>query len=91
MLLNLISNGVKFTVRGGSVNVKCKLIIQECDFSFEEKRFIELFKEAKFGILFKSTKEIISKNNNFFNCDSYRVLLNTINKKHKEWSKNNVK
>ncbi len=48
---------------------------------------LAMLKEAKFGILFKSTKEIISQNNNFFNCDSYRVLLNTINKKHKEWSK----
>ncbi len=52
---------------------------------------LAMLKEAKFGILFKSTKKIISQNKNFFNCDSYRVLLNTINKKHKEWSKNNVK
>ena len=52
---------------------------------------LSMLKEAKFGILFKSTKEIILKNNNYFNCDSYRVLLDIINKKHKEWSSNNVK
>ena len=52
---------------------------------------LAMLKEAKFGILFKSTREIISKNSNFFSCDSYQTLLKTINKKHKEWSLKNDK
>ena len=47
---------------------------------------LAMLKEARFGILFKSTKEIISKNNNFFTCDTYKVLSDTIKKKQKEWS-----
>ena len=52
---------------------------------------LAMLNEAKFGILFKSTREIISKNRNFFSCDSYQTLLKTINKKHKEWSLKNDK
>ena len=52
---------------------------------------LAMLKEAKLGILFKSTKEIISKNPNFFSCETYKVLLNTINKNYKEWSDRNVK
>ena len=47
---------------------------------------ITMLQEAKFGILFKSTKEIISKNRNLFKCDSYKDLLKTIEEKRKEWS-----
>ena len=36
-------------------------------------------------VFIKSTREIISKNSNFFSCDSYKHIK-TINKKHKEWS-----
>ena len=46
-----------------------------------------MLKEAKFGILFKSTKEIISKHNNFFCCSTYKDLLEIINKKNNEWRK----
>tara|TARA_B100000700_G_C15034020_1_gene851920 strand:+ start:1278 stop:1904 length:627 start_codon:yes stop_codon:yes gene_type:complete len=52
---------------------------------------LAMLKEANLGILFKSTKEIISKNPNFFNCETYKVLLDTINKNHKEWSNRYVK
>ena len=48
---------------------------------------LNMLKEAKVGILFKSTKEIISKNKNFFQCETYKRLLDIINKKNKEWSK----
>ena len=48
---------------------------------------LNMLKEARFGVLFKSTKKIISENKNFFNCDSYNALLNIINMKHKEWTK----
>ena len=51
---------------------------------------LAMLNEARFGILFKSTQEIISKNRSFFNCNNYKDLLNTINKKHKEWSRENV-
>ena len=47
---------------------------------------LNMLKEARFGVLFKSTKKIISENKNFFNCNSYRALLNIINMKHKEWN-----
>ena len=46
---------------------------------------LNMLKEARFGVLFKSTKQIISDNKSFFTCNSYKVLLNVINKKHKEW------
>ena len=48
---------------------------------------LNMLKEAKLGILFKSTKEIISKNKNFFQCETYKRLLDIINKKNKEWRK----
>ena len=47
---------------------------------------LNMLKEARFGVLFKSTKKIISENKNFFNCNSYSALLNIINMKHKEWT-----
>ena len=47
---------------------------------------LNMLKEARFGVLFKSTKKIISQNKNFFNCNSYGDLLNIINRKHKEWT-----
>ena len=50
-----------------------------------------MLNEARFGILFKSTKQIISKNKKFFNCKSYNTLLNIINKKHKEWTQEDDK
>ena len=50
-----------------------------------------MLNEARFGILFKSTKQIISKNKNFFSCNSYNTLLNIINKKNQEWSKEDDK
>ena len=40
---------------------------------------LNMLKKARFGILFKSTKKIISENKNFFNCNSYKALLNIIN------------
>ena len=46
---------------------------------------LNMLKEARFGILFKSTKKIISQNKKFFNCNSYNSLLKIINKKHNEW------
>ena len=46
---------------------------------------LEMLKEAKCGILFKSTKEIISKNKNYIACNSYKMLLKIINNKDKEW------
>ncbi len=47
---------------------------------------INMLKEARFGVLFKSTKKIIAENKKFFNCNSYNSLLRVINKKHREWS-----
>ena len=52
---------------------------------------LNMLNEARFGILFKSTKQIISKNKKFFNCKSYNTLLNIINKKHKEWTQEDDK
>ena len=50
------------------------------------KSDINMLKEARFGVLFKSTKKIIAENKKFFNCNSYNSLLRVINKKHREWS-----
>ena len=50
---------------------------------------IKYVKRGEVWILFKSTKKIIAENKNFFNCNSYNSLLNIINKKHKEWLKEN--
>ena len=52
---------------------------------------LNMLKEAKFGILFKSTKKIIAENKKFFHCNSYNSLLKIINIKHQEWSKENAK
>ena len=52
---------------------------------------LNMLKEAKFGILFKSTKKIIAENKRIFNCNSYKSLLNIINKKHQEWNKEDAK
>ena len=49
---------------------------------------LNMLKEARFGILFKSTKKIISENKNFSIATPTVTLLNIINIKHKEWSKN---
>ncbi|MDC3024273.1 bifunctional phosphoserine phosphatase/homoserine phosphotransferase ThrH [Alphaproteobacteria bacterium] len=52
---------------------------------------LNMLNEARYGILFKSTKKIISENKNFFSCNSYNSLLKVINKKHFEWTKENDK
>ena len=47
---------------------------------------LNMLKEARFGILFKSTKKIISENKKIYNCNTYNDLLNVINKKSREWN-----
>ncbi len=48
---------------------------------------INMLREAQYGVLFNSSKEITGKFPNFFSCNSYKVLLKNINEKKEEWSK----
>ena len=34
--MNLLSNGLKFTQRGGEIKITCKIIIEMNDFTFPE-------------------------------------------------------
>ena len=52
---------------------------------------LNMLREARFGILFKSTRKIISENKSFFNCNSYKSLLSIINKKQNEWLEKDAK
>ena len=52
---------------------------------------LNMLNEARFGILFKSTKKIILENKKIYNCNTYKALLNIINKKSREWNKEYVK
>ena len=47
---------------------------------------LNMLKEARFGILFKSTKKIILENKKFYTCNTYNALLSVINKKSREWN-----
>ena len=47
---------------------------------------LNMLKEARFGVLFKSTKKIISENKNFLIATLTVALLNIIKMKHKEWN-----
>jgi signal transduction histidine kinase len=48
----LISNSLKFTSNGGSVNVKGKVLSQKSDLSFpEEQIFVDILENAKYGVV----------------------------------------
>jgi len=51
VLLNLLSNALKFTDRGGSIKITSRFVVTEHDLTFKEPELIKLVETAKYGML----------------------------------------
>jgi signal transduction histidine kinase len=51
VLLNLLSNALKFTDRGGSIKITSRFVVTEHDLTYKEPELIKLVEAAKYGML----------------------------------------
>lgn len=51
MLLNLISNAIKFSKSGGSVSIICKKVINALDLTYDEPEMKEIVSKSSDGMI----------------------------------------